>query len=126
METNSADDYGLAPTCYLPESDIHHQIDGGDADLQLKVSVIFTDAPATLAALREANAPAKDLTARLQLLMAYEVPYTLPLCKPAVRWNFSSGKSAIWPVSLDWKLWSRPVCAATRGVHCKFFSGHVP
>lgn len=91
METNSSDDYGLASTSFLREPDFCQQIDK-DVGQTLEVFVIFTDVPGTLAALRTAAALSKQLAAHLQLLMPYEVPYTLPVLKPAVQVEFLEGR----------------------------------
>lgn len=67
------------------------QPENGD-NQRLEVSVVFTDATGTLAALEMAERLAKRLEARLRLLMPYEVPYTLPLSKPAVPVEFLEGQ----------------------------------
>jgi hypothetical protein len=54
----------------------------------LEVFVVFTNSSGTVAALQLADRLAKKLEARLRLLMLYEVPYTLPLTKPAVPVGF--------------------------------------
>jgi hypothetical protein len=59
-----------------------------DAHPELEIFVIFTDHPGTLAALRMADQLTKKLDARLRLLMLYEVPYALPLTRPAVDVRF--------------------------------------
>ena len=58
----------------------------------LEVFVIFTDAPGTLAALQMADGLAQKLEAHIRLLMPYEVPYALPLTKPAVPVEFLEGQ----------------------------------
>jgi hypothetical protein len=55
-----------------------------DRDNEFEIFVIFTNAPATLAALRMACKLAKKLDAHLRLLVPYEVPFALPLMMPAV------------------------------------------
>ena len=57
-----------------------------------KSFVIFTDAPGTLAALQMADGLAQKLEAHIRLLMPYEVPYALPLTKPAVPVEFLEGQ----------------------------------
>jgi hypothetical protein len=54
----------------------------------LEVFVVFTDAFGTLAALQLADGLAKELEGHLRLLVPYEVPYALPLTKPAVSVEF--------------------------------------
>jgi hypothetical protein len=63
-----------------------------DAHPELEIFVIFTDHSGTLAALRMADHLGEKLDARLRLLMLYEVPYTLPLTKPAVPVEFLKGQ----------------------------------
>jgi hypothetical protein len=55
---------------------------------ELEIFVIFTDHPETLAALRTAHHLGDKLDARLRLLMLYEVPYALPLTRPATPAGF--------------------------------------
>ena len=55
---------------------------------ELEIFVIFTDHPETLAALRTAHHLGDKLDARLRLLMLYEVPYALPLTRPAIPAGF--------------------------------------
>ena len=64
----------------------------GIAEKRLEVFVIFTDAPGTLAALQMAEGLAQKLEAHIRLLMPYEVPYALPLTKPAVPVEFLEGQ----------------------------------
>jgi hypothetical protein len=59
-----------------------------DGRLELEIFVIFTDHSGTLAALRMADRLGEELDARLRLLMLYEVPYALPLTRPAVPVEF--------------------------------------
>ena len=54
----------------------------------LEVSVIFTNVAGTEAALEMAKRLAKELGARVQLLMPYEVPYALHLEEPQVPAEF--------------------------------------
>ncbi|MGD1104229.1 MAG: hypothetical protein ABSA59_19440 [Terriglobia bacterium] len=91
METDSGDDYGPASPAYSRESECHLQGDKQDAQ-RLEVFVIFTDAPGTLAALQMAEALGQKLGAHIELLMPYEVPYALPLTKPAVPVEFLEGQ----------------------------------
>jgi hypothetical protein len=55
---------------------------------ELEIFVIFTDHSGTLAALRLADHLGQELDARLRLLMLHEVPYALPLTRPAVNVRF--------------------------------------
>ena len=71
--------------CEAPRADISAET---DAHQELEIFVIFTDHPGTLAALRMAHRLSKKLDARLRLLMLYEVPYALPVTRPAVSVRF--------------------------------------
>ncbi len=53
-----------------------------------QVTVVFTTRPGTQAALRMAGAFAKDLGARIRLVVAHEVPFHFPLDKPPVSLDF--------------------------------------
>ena len=55
----------------------------------LEVAVVFTSAPATIAALRKASALADRLSARIKLLVPQVVPFPLPLESPPVLLDFS-------------------------------------
>ena len=55
----------------------------------LNISVVFTSADATLAALKEAGALANSLGARISLLVPQVVPYPLPLESPPVLVDFN-------------------------------------
>jgi hypothetical protein len=59
-----------------------------DAYPELEIFVIYTDNLGTCAALQTADQLTQKLDARLRLLMLYEVPYTLPLTRPAVPAGF--------------------------------------
>jgi hypothetical protein len=63
-----------------------------DAHPELEIFVIFTDHSGTLAALRMADHLGEKLDARLRLLMLYEVPYALPLTRPAVNVRVLEGQ----------------------------------
>ena len=54
--------------------------------------MIFTDVAGTQAALQMAEGLAQQLGAHIRLLMPYEVPYALPLAKPAVPVEFLEGQ----------------------------------
>jgi hypothetical protein len=53
-------------------------------DRKLDLQVIFTDLPKTAAALATARTMARDLRARITLIVAQVVPYPLPLAAPPV------------------------------------------
>jgi hypothetical protein len=91
MEAYSGDEYRLASPVFSHDAQDHDLVDG-HAGQELEVFVIFTDAPGTLAALRMADDLAQRLEAHLELLIPYEVPYTLPLRKPAVPVEFLEGQ----------------------------------
>ena len=91
MGTNSGDNYGLPSQAQSRESDCHRPFDQHD-EQRLEVCVIITDAPGTRAALYMADGLAQKLGAHIKLLMLYEVPYTLPLTKPAVPVEFLEGQ----------------------------------
>ncbi len=59
----------------------------GDGD-GFEVTVVSTTRPGTQAALRMAGALAKDLGARIRLVVAHEVPFHFPLDKPPVSLGF--------------------------------------
>ena len=56
----------------------------GTSSGDLEVNVLFTTTRATLKALETAGQLAKDLGARIRLLIPHVVPYPLPLEEPAV------------------------------------------
>ena len=91
METYSGDDYGLASPVFSHDAKGHDPIDG-HTEKGLEVFVIFTDAPGTLAALQMADGLAQKLEAHIRLLLPYEVPYALPLTRPAVPVEFLEGQ----------------------------------
>ncbi len=91
MGTNSGDNYGLPSQAQSREFDCHRLFDQHD-EQRLEVFVIYTDSPGTLAALQMADKLARRLEAHIGLLMPYEVPYTLPLTKPAVPVEFLEGQ----------------------------------
>ena len=55
---------------------------GEDADHRLNIAVIFTSVESTLAALKEAGGLARQLGARIRLIVPKIVPYPLPLEAP--------------------------------------------
>ena len=56
---------------------------------RLEVAVVFTSAPATIAALRTAGGLADRLSARITMIVPQVVPYPLPLESPPVLIEFS-------------------------------------
>jgi hypothetical protein len=56
---------------------------------KLDLQVIFTDLPSTAAALATARSMARDLRARITLIVAQVVPYPLPLAAPDVPVEFT-------------------------------------
>lgn len=58
------------------------------AQARIEIVVLFTDVPATLAALRTAAQLASGLFSRIRLLALHCVPYPLPLDKPTVDLRF--------------------------------------
>ena len=56
---------------------------------KLEVSVIFTDAPGTLAALKTAGTLAQGLGAKIKLMDLQAVPYAYPLDRPPVSVAFT-------------------------------------
>ena len=67
-----------------------------DRHEELEIFVIYTDNLGTLAALRTADQLTKKLEARLRLLMLHEVPYALPLTRPAVPVGFLEEQLHAW------------------------------
>lgn len=56
----------------------------GDAGQRMEVNVLFTTHAGTLAALKIGVRLGSDLHTQPRVLLLYEVPYTLPIAKPAV------------------------------------------
>jgi hypothetical protein len=56
----------------------------GDTGQRVEVNVLFTTHAGTLAALKIALRLGRDLRTRPKVLLLYDVPYTLPIEKPAV------------------------------------------
>jgi hypothetical protein len=74
----------LAPAPAQPE-----RPQAGRADARFNISVVFTSADATLAALRKAGVLAGRLHARIILLVPQIVPYPLPLTSPPILLDFN-------------------------------------
>jgi len=91
MEPYLNDDNALASPVHSQEARGRQPIDG-QTERRLEVFVIFTDLPGTLAAVQAAEGLAQQLGAHLRLLMPFEVPYALPLEKPAVPVEFLEGQ----------------------------------
>lgn len=87
MEAQSGDEYRLASPVFSHDAKGHDTIEGL-TETALEVLVIFTDAAGTLAALKLGAGLAQELQAHIRVLMPYEVPYALPLTKPAVPVEF--------------------------------------
>ena len=60
-----------------------------ESDHSLDVAVVFTTAAATVAALRMADALARQLGASVRMLVPQVVPYPLPLQSPPILLDFS-------------------------------------
>jgi hypothetical protein len=60
-----------------------------EADRRLNISVVFTSVEATLAALKEAGALARSLSARITVVVPQVVPFPLPLETPPVLLDFN-------------------------------------
>ncbi len=65
-----------------------------DGDFGLAITVVYTSHEGTLAALRAAGALAKDLDARLDLIVPEVVPFRLPLDQPRVSPEFLEQRQA--------------------------------
>ncbi|MEO5923515.1 MAG: hypothetical protein ABIR70_06785 [Bryobacteraceae bacterium] len=61
-------------------------------DRRIELHVIFTQVPGTLRALEEATTLAKDLNARVRLLVPQVVPYPLDLKSPPVLVEFNESR----------------------------------
>jgi hypothetical protein len=72
----------------FPQNAKFHEPVEGTTEQGLEVSVVFTDREGSLAALGLAEGLARDLGARIRLLMPFQVPYTLPLTRPQVPVDF--------------------------------------
>ncbi|MCU1235869.1 MAG: hypothetical protein JWP63_3836 [Candidatus Solibacter sp.] len=62
-----------------------------ETDPKLQLYVVYTDRQATTAALKTAAQLVRGLRARIVLLVAYVVPYPLPLENPDVPAEFTTG-----------------------------------
>jgi len=65
-----------------------------DAEHQLEITVVFTSAPATTAALKKAGALASKLRAHVTVVVPQIVPHPLPLESPPVLLDFSERRFA--------------------------------
>lgn len=91
MEAFSGDENCFASAAFSCDPKGHDPVDAHD-DQRLEVCVIYTDPPGTSAALQMADELGQKLGGRIELLMPYEVPYTLPLSRPAVPVGFLEGQ----------------------------------
>lgn len=73
----------------LKPSSIPAPPDLSERGRKLDLQVIFTDVPKTAAALATARSMARDLGARITLMVARVVPYPLPLAEPDVPVEFT-------------------------------------
>ena len=87
MKSSLRAEVGLETRLYQPEA-VADIPAATDAHRELEIFVIFTDHSGTLAALQMADHLGDKLDARLRLLMLHEVPYALPLTRPAVNVRF--------------------------------------
>jgi hypothetical protein len=87
METNPRDESRIVSPVFFHEIQPPNPVDGC-TEQRLEVLVVFTDTPGTQAALQMAERLAQKLEAHIRLLFPYEVPYALPLNKPAVAVEF--------------------------------------
>lgn len=76
---NTSNRYFFGPCELRP----HFRDDGEKAD-GFSVTVVFTTVAATLMALRRAGELARELNARIRILMPHVVPYPLPIDRPPV------------------------------------------
>jgi hypothetical protein len=61
-----------------------------NSNKEIVVNVIYTDLAGTLAALQSAETLARQLRARIALLAAHAVPYSLPVTRPPIALEFAS------------------------------------
>lgn len=87
MSALGSDEFGLPAPAFRYEAGVQ-QASGATAEDRLEVFVIYTDEPGTRRALRMAEELTQQLHSRLNLLMLYEVPYSLPLARPTVSVEF--------------------------------------
>ena len=91
MRLDSGDNFGPASTAHFRPGQRETQPGQPHAG-DLEISVIYTDGPGTEAALQAAGVLAQDLRAHIRMVVAYEVPYALPLTQPPVAVEFFEGK----------------------------------
>lgn len=87
MNTHSEDDYRSASSIYSHEAR-RYEPHVAAADRRIEIAVVFTDAPGGFAAVQLAEGLAQQLGACLNLIMPYEVHYSLPLEAPPVLAEF--------------------------------------
>ncbi len=73
----------------LWQESVHPNAEAAAENSGFEVYVIFTSISATLLALKRATELARDLNARIRLLVSQTVPYPLPLTSPPVLSQFS-------------------------------------
>lgn len=86
---------------------------------KLEVFVLFTDIPATLAALRTAAQLAHGLAASIRLLVLQIVPYPLPLTEPPRNLRFLAGRFRTVVDSCSFETASRSVDTTAGIVLCR-------
>jgi len=114
VETYPGDESSLAPLVYSCAAKCYHPVEG-NTENRLEVIVIFTDMRGTLSALRMAEGLAQQLEAHIRVVMLYEVPYTLPLEKPAVSVKFLEAQIRRLTGKTPLEVAGRSICAATKG-----------
>jgi hypothetical protein len=65
-------------------------LDAVDSGGPLEVNVLFTSAPATIAAAKVAGKLAEDLGARIRIIVPQIVPFPLPLSQPTIQPDFTA------------------------------------
>ncbi|MGA2608406.1 MAG: hypothetical protein ABSH01_13250 [Terriglobia bacterium] len=88
MNSSRSVEFGIKTPPCREQTIVGYTSPAADTHEELEIFVIFTDHSGTLAALRMARHLGDKLDARLRLLMPFEVPYTLPLTRPAVPVGF--------------------------------------
>ena len=88
MNRSRSVEFGIRTPSCCEQTIVGDTSAAADRHEELEIFVIYTDNLGTLAALRTADQLTKKLEARLRLLMLHEVPYALPLTRPAVNVKF--------------------------------------